>query len=72
MLAFAAALMLGACGGNDEAAQANQAALPGDVDVLPPDESVATESDDLVDGAIDNNAEAATGANAVGNNASAY
>ncbi len=70
--ASAAALMLGACGSNDGAGQTNQAAAPGDVDVLPPDESVATESDDLVNGAIDDNAGAAAGANAAQNDTSGY
>lgn len=67
ILAFAAVLMLGACGGNDEAGQANEAAVPADIDVLPPDESVATPSDDLAVGAIDNGAEPETGANGVEN-----
>jgi ABC-type glycerol-3-phosphate transport system substrate-binding protein len=67
ILASAAVLMLGACGGTDEGREANQAAAPADVDVLPPDESVATDSDDLVSGAVDNRAEGGAGENAVEN-----
>ena len=40
------------------AGEANQAAAPTDVDVLPADEGVATPSEDLANGAIDNGAEA--------------
>ncbi len=65
ILAAAAALMLCACAGSESAGEANQAAAPADVDVLPPDESVATSSDDLANGAIDNSAEAGAGANAM-------
>ena len=72
ILASAAALMLGACGGNDSAGESNQAAAPTDVDVLPADESVATESEDLAQGAIDNGAETANGANTVQNAPAGY
>jgi hypothetical protein len=63
ILAPAAVLLLTACGRNDGAGEANQAAAPADVDVLPPDESAATPSDDLVNGAIDNNSAASPEAN---------
>ena len=48
------ALALPACGAdNSEQAMTNNMAGPADIEELPPDESVATPSDELANGAID-------------------
>ncbi len=39
----------------EENAAANAAAAPADIEALPPDESSATPSDDLVNGAVETN-----------------
>ncbi len=64
---FLFGLALAACGGPDtDANEANAAAQPADIETLPPDESVATPTDDLADGTTDVPAEAnAADANAV-------
>ena len=67
ILLLSGAIALASCGGAEPAAdEANQMAAPADIETLPPDESVATPTDDLVDGTTDVPADAnATGANAV-------
>ncbi len=74
ILLFGAAIALGACSGQEQAAdEANETAVPADIETLPADESVATPSDDLADGTTDVPAEAdaadAADANALDANA---
>ena len=51
--AISLALLLAACGSGAESPEANNAAAPADVDVLPADESAATPSADLANGVSD-------------------
>ena len=71
VMAVTAAAALGAC--NPSASETNVAidinnAAPGDIEQLPPDESVDTSADELANGAADPTAEGANAdANAVAN-----
>jgi hypothetical protein len=47
------ALALAACGQQDAATSVNNAATNGQVEALPPDESAATPSDELANGAAE-------------------
>ncbi len=54
ILLFGAAIALASCGGQDPGAQeADETAVPPDIETLPADESAATPTDDLVDGTTD-------------------
>ena len=63
MVALVAAFALGACNkapGEDNVAIDINNAAPGDIEQLPPDESVDTSSDELANGAADADADADT------------